>query len=282
MQDEPTQLPAVNAFDGEPPAFELLAQQNGFRFWNASDLARALGYSSTAEIAKALNKGVGVCMMLNIPVIENFEQTGVGAAPEYKLSRFACYLTVMNANVRNPLVARAQVFFAGLADAFWQSMQQQGEVDRLLVRGEISEHEKALAKVAHGSGVQDYARFHNAGYVGMYNMPIWTLKNFKRFEGTGSLLDRMGRDELAANLFRLTQTEAKIRNERIQGQQGLETAAETVGRIVRNTVIQISGAAPEHLPLAAPIAQTKRSIKATQKAFVKLDSAAAPKQNKPD
>lgn len=260
-----------NAFDGEPPAFELLAQQNGFRFWLASDLARSLGYENTAPLHKALNKALAVCMMLNIDVAENFTSLSSGKEPEYKLSRFACYLVTMNADIRNPLVARAQVFFANLANSFWEAMQQHSEVDRLLVRGEISQHEKSLASVAKSSGVEDYAKFQNAGYIGMYNMPIWKLKNFKRFEGSGSLLDRMGRDELAANLFRLTQTEAKIRNESINGQQNLETAAETVGRIVRNTVLQISGQAPENLPLSAPIGDTKKSIKATQRGFKKLD-----------
>ncbi len=264
-------LPAINAFDGDPPPFELLAQENGFRYWFASDLARALGYEDTEPIAKALNKALGVCMMLNIDVAENFASVRPGKAPEYRLSRFACYLTVMNADVRNPLVARAQGFFAGLAEAFWEAMQQNAEVERLVVRGEISQHEKSLAGVAKMSGVEDYARFQNAGYVGMYNMSIWRLKNFKRFTGTGSLLDRMGREELAANLFRLTQTEAKIRNEGIKGQQPLECAAETVGRIVRDAVIKISGRAPEHMPLSAPIADTKKSIKATHKAFQKLD-----------
>jgi len=265
-----------NAFDGEPPAFELLAQQNGFRFWLASDLAKALGYDDTEPLHKALNKALAVCMMLNIDVTENFTSIAPGKAPEYKLSRFACYLTVMNADTRNPLVARAQVFFASLANAFWEAMAQHDEVDRLLVRGEISQHEKSLAGVAHKNGVNDYARFQNAGYVGMYNMPIWKLKSYKRFNGDGSLLDRMGRDELAANLFRLTQTEAKIRNDGIKGQQNLETAAETVGRIVRNTVLQISGQAPENMPLSAPINDTKKSIKATQRAFKKLDKTSSP------
>jgi DNA-damage-inducible protein D len=261
----------TNAFDGNPPAFELLAQQNGFRFWMATDLARSLGYESTAELYKAINKALGVCMMLNIDVADNFTSVTTGKTPEYKLSRFACYLTVMNADTRNPLVARAQVFFAGLANAFWEVMQQNEEVDRLLVRGEISQHEKSLASVAHKSGVEDYAKFQNAGYLGMYNMPIWKLKEFKKLESGGTLLDRMGRDELAANLFRLTQTEAKIRNDRIRGQKNLDEAAQNVGRIVRDTVLKISGQAPENLPLAPPISNTKKSIKATQRAFKKLD-----------
>lgn len=263
--------PPLHAFEGDTPAFELLAQENGFRYWFASDLAKALGYETTAEIQKALNKALGVCMTLNIDVAENFTSLRSGKAPEYKLSRFACYLTVMNADPRNPLVARAQGFFAALADAFWESMQQQEEVERMVARGEISEHEKSLAGTAQRSGVQDYARFHNAGYVGLYNMPLWQLKAYKRLPRDAVLLDRMGREELAANLFRLSQTEAKIVHEGIHGQQPLETAAETVGRIVRAAVLQISGQAPENLPLAGPISETKKRIKATQRAFKKLD-----------
>lgn len=261
----------TTAFDGDPPPFELLAQANGFRFWLASDLARSLGYPTTADIQKALNKALGVCMTLNIEVAENFTSLRAGREPEYRLSRFACYLTVMNADVRNPLVARAQAFFAALADAFWQSMAQQEEVERMVARGEISHQEKSLAGVAKRSGVEDYARFHNAGYVGMYNMPLWKLKHYKRLPNDAMLLDRMGREELAANLFRLTQTESKIVHDEVKGQQELERAAETVGRIVRNAVLQVSGQAPENLPLAGPIAETKKSIKATQRAFKKLD-----------
>lgn len=261
----------INAFDGDPPAFELLAQQNGFRYWMASDLAKALGYENTEKIGKALNKAIGVCMTLNIKIPENFTEVADGDTKDYRLSRFACYLTTMNADIRNPLVAKAQAFFAELADSFWEAMHQNAEVERLVVRGEISEHEKSLASVAKQGGVEDYAKFHNAGYVGMYNMPIWKLKKFKHFNGAGTLLDRMGRDELAANLFRLTQTEAKIKNENIKGQQPLETAAEIVGRVVRNAVIQISGTAPEQLPLSSPIATTKKSVKATQRAFKKMD-----------
>lgn len=265
----------ITAFDGETPAFELLAQQNGFRYWMASDLAKALGYDSASNIGNALNKALGVCMTLGIDVGENFNLITPGKTPEYKLSRFACYLTVMNGDVRNPLVARAQAFFAGLANAFWESMQQQGEVERLAVRGEISQHEKSLAGVVHQSGITDYAKFQNAGYMGMYNMPIWQLKKYKGVSADTALLDRMGRDELAANLFRLTQTEAKIVNDKVRGQQNLESAAETVGRIVREAVLKISGHAPENLPLGEPIGQAKKSIKATQRAFKKLDKPGA-------
>jgi DNA-damage-inducible protein D len=265
----PTQ--ALNAFEGDPPAFEQLAQQNGFRYWTASNLAKALGYDSTERIVNAINKAIGVCMTNNFSVAENIECLTQGKRPEYKLSRFACYLTVMNADVRNPLVAKAQGFFAALADEYWQSLNQNIEVERLYERGEISKFEKSIASTAFNHGVQNYAHFQNAGYLGMYNMPIWDVKRYKNSPQEGSLLDRMGGDELAANHFRLRMTEAKIRNEAINGQQPLENAAQTVGQIVREATIKALGRTPESLPLSLPITDTKKRVKATQKAFLKLD-----------
>jgi|TergutMp193P3_1026864.scaffolds.fasta_scaffold38606_1 DNA-damage-inducible protein D len=264
----------VNAFEGNPPPFELLAQENGFRFWSASNLASALGYADISLLRKAINKALSICTMLDINVAENILQLTQNGKLDYRLSRFACYLIVMNANIRNPMVARAQAFFAGLAESFWKAMHQDTEVDRLVVRGELSEREKSLAGVAKRGGVENYARFQDAGYIGLYNMPLWKLKIYKGFTGKEPMLDHMGRDELAANLFRLTQTEAKIRNERIRGQQSLEDAAETVGRIVRKTIEDISGQTPEDLPLVNPIAHTKRSIKSVQRGFKKLDKKA--------
>jgi DNA-damage-inducible protein D len=259
----------VNAFEGDPPPFELLVQENGFPFWTASSLAAALGYEDVSKLRNAINKALAVCMQLGIDVAENFAHLPGGF--DYRLSRFACYLTVMNASTRNPLVAHAQGYFAALAESFWKAMQQDAEVDRLYTRGELSEREKSLSSVAKSHGVESYGRFHNAGYLGMYNMPLWKLEKHKKFHGKGPLLDHMGRDELASNLFRLTQTEAKIRNGGIHGQRSLEDAAESVGRIVRETMLKISGQRPEDLPLASPISDTRKSIKATQRGFKKLD-----------
>lgn len=104
-------------------------------------------------------------------------------------------------------------------------------------------------------------------------MNIRALKNKKGlFEGGGSLLDFMNNEELAANIFRITQTEAKIRNQNIQGQKNLENAAETVGRSVRNVMIQNTGVAPENLKLSEDkINRIKSNIKKTHKALVKHD-----------
>lgn len=103
-------------------------------------------------------------------------------------------------------------------------------------------------------------------------MDISTLKRFKGLPRDRTALDFMGKEELAANLFRITQTEAKIRNERVRGQRALETAAHDVGRTVRSTMIRTRGSHPEHLPIATDIVIVRKSIKAARKEFEKLDS----------
>ncbi|MNH24237.1 DNA-damage-inducible protein D [compost metagenome] len=193
---------------------------------------------------------------------------------DYKLSRFACYLTAMNGDGKKPEVARAQAYFAAVAETFKRYIDQAEDVERVLIRDEISLHEKSLSGVAKQAGVTEYHFFQNAGYRGLYNMNMSDLKNRKGLIGkdsTRSLLDFMGKQELAANLFRVTQTEAKMENEGIRGQKAAERAAEAVGRKVRQTMIEISGDTPESLPLARDLKQVKGDLKASSKEFKKLD-----------
>lgn len=252
-------------------SFDQFAKQNGITYWLASDLAVMLGYKDTSSLKKALNKAYSVCLSANIPVIENFIQI---ENSDFKMTRFACYLTVMNGDISNPKVATAQAYFAYLADEIQSVYQSADDVDRVYLRGDISEREKTLSHIAHKHGVQNYALFQNAGYRGMYNMNLNALKNQKGFalQQKGSLLDFMNNEELAANIFRITQTEAKIRNQNITGQQNLENAAETVGRAVRNVMISNTGTAPEDLKLSSEkVDKIKSSIKQTRKALEKHD-----------
>lgn len=265
-------------FEPERTSFETLGRENGFRHWHGSDLALMLGYEDLDATRKAINKAMTVCMTLNIPVIENFQQVETEREKnDFKLSRFACYLTVMNGDVRNEKVAKAQAYFVHLAEAFRQYIQQADAVERVLVRSEVSEREKSLSGTAHQHGVENYAFFQNAGYRGMYNMNMAQLKDYKGMREAGSLLDFMGKEELAANLFRITQTEAKIRNDKVSGQRQLERTAEGVGREVRETMIRISGTHPETLPLENNIADVRRGIKQTHKELHALDK---PKKRK--
>lgn len=144
------------------------------------------------------------------------------------------------------------------------------KIDRLLIREELTEGNKSLATVAKKAGVEDYARFQNAGYLGMYNMPNWKLAS-KRNVKKEKLMDSMGRTELAANLFRITQTEERIKNKNIQGQNALEQTHYDVGKEVRNIVIKNAGKNPENLPQEKELPNIKKELKQGYKNMIKED-----------
>ena len=266
-------LPDVFHFDEGKESFEDFGQTNGGVFWLASDLQKLLGYENEASFNKALNKAMIACNTLNIPIIENFEQIKGGASNDWKLSRFACYLITMNADPKKANVAKAQAYFATIAGAINNYLLEAQKVERIVVREEISDREKSLAGVVHRAGVENYPFFQNAGYRGMYNMTIAQLRERRNIEKHRSPLDFMGKNELAANLFRVTQTELKIKQENITGQPKLEATAETVGREVRVAMKKISGIPPENLPIAQDIIEVKKALKETRKKLKKIDNS---------
>ncbi|MGC4083396.1 MAG: hypothetical protein QM736_15120 [Vicinamibacterales bacterium] len=127
--------------------------------------------------------------------------------------------------------------------------------------------------VASHAGVANFAFFQSAGYRGMYNMTLAQLRDHRDIDRSRSPLDFMGREELAANLFRITQTEAKIRNEGVRGQKALENAARTVGAKVRKTMLELGGTAPERLPPAEDIKTVKKGLKQAHRQFERLGPA---------
>lgn len=267
-----------------PASFENESLENGFTHWFASKLMRFLGYESWSSFQKAINKAMITCNTLNIPIIENFTQAETIAdgkhLHDFKLSRFACYLIVMNANSKKEPVAQAQVYFANLAGAVQNYLQEAEKVERINVRSEVSERERSLSGVAHKAGTENYSFFQNAGYRGMYNKNISQLKNLRKVPAGRSLLDFMGKDELAANLFRITQTELKIKQDDIKGQSRLEAAAETVGQKVRKTMLDISGIAPENLSSEEDILKVKKELKNKSKQIKSLDKNTKGKKSK--
>jgi DNA-damage-inducible protein D len=275
MKPPPNQMDLFH-LDEDRPSFERLGQGNGGKFWYARDFMRMLGYESFQSFQKAINKAIATCTALNIPVAENFSQvsrplpTGE-IVSDFKLTRFACYLIAINGDVRKPEVAAAQAYFVTMAEAFRHYIQTADSVERVQIREEISERERSLSAVAHAAGVEQYPFFHNAGYRGMYNMDMNELRQLKGVSSARSLLDFMGRQELAANLFRITQTEAKIENEEIRGQGRLERTAFDVGQTVRKTMIELSGKAPESLPISEDIREVKGNLKHARREFGKLD-----------
>ncbi len=265
----------LTVFDDDAQlTFDDFARENGVTYWLASDLAMMLGYTAMDQINKAINKATSVCVNLNIAVFDNFIQIqSDNSQNDFKLTRFACYLTVMNGDISNAKIANAQAYFASLAADVQAAYQNNDGVNRVFLRGEITSREKNLNHVAHKHGVQDYGLFQNAGYRGMYNMNLRQLKARKGLtDKDGTMLDFMGSEELAANIFRITQTEARIRNQNLQGQNSLENAAETVGRSVRNVMISNTGTAPENIKLSQDKIQKVRSgIKKTHRALIKHD-----------
>jgi DNA-damage-inducible protein D len=256
--------------------FEDFGQENGVRYWYARDLALFLGYADYAVFRKnAINKAMAACGELSIPINETFvdcERNVDGeVVRDLKLTRFACYLASMNADIRKPRVAQAQAYFAGLAVALHEYQNQIDGVERVVIRGEIAERGDSLRGVAKDAGVVNYAYFQNAGYRGMYNMNLNRLRTIKGVPDGRSPLDFMGKRELAGNLFRITETEAEIRSKGVYGQGPLEETAESVGKRVRDAMLKSDGVAPEDLEAAQDIAKVRKSLKHANQQFKQID-----------
>jgi len=256
-------LPAnVFHFDEDRPGFEDLGNENGPTHWHESILMEALGYESDQGFIKALTRAKQACLSLGIQCEDHFVRQQDG---KHAITRFGCYLVAMNGDPRKPQVAAAQAYFAAIAETFQTHLEHVEAIDRMLIREDVKDGEKSLAGTVQAHGVQKHAFFHNKGYLGMYNMSLSRLKEYKGIGAKENPLDRMGRAELAANLFRITQTEAKITRDNIRGQSRLEDAAFDVGREVRHTMERVSGTVPEELPVAEDIRRVRGKLKGTRK-----------------
>ncbi len=169
-------------FDHDRKGFDDFGHLNGMKFWWARDLMAFLGYDDFND--KAITRAVRACTTLGINIFENFQQVQREVdgklVSDYKLSRFACYLTAMNGDVRKPQVAQAQAYFAAVAETAREYFQGADSVERVLVRGEVSEREKSLNSTAKSAGIVNYPLFQNAGYRGMYNMDLVAAAPRKR------------------------------------------------------------------------------------------------------
>jgi DNA-damage-inducible protein D len=263
-------------FDREHPRFEDMYHQNGAIYWYASDLiVNMFGYDQYFPTMKPIQKAIQVCIATNIDTTENFKEEyrkiDGKHVKDFKLSRFACYLVAMNSDIKKPFVAQAQAYFAAFTATVQQYIQDQEDIERVPLRTEISAYEKTLASTAKHSGIQNYAYFQNNGYRGLYNMSIEKIRALKRLPDRKPLFDYMGPEELGANIFRITQTEAKIKRERLRGQPALEAAALEVGQAVRQSIKDMGGTLPEELPPYEAIQHIKSDLKKTNRVFHKSD-----------
>lgn len=259
-----------NAFscEGGLPQFEKLGVQNGATHWSEELVRNALGYQGEASFRNVLNKAMQTCLTIGTPIEDEFIRLSDG---NYVLTRFACYLIAMNGDNKKEEVAAAQVYFARIAETFADSLAHVEGIDRLLIRGEVSDGEKSLSSTAFQRGVTNFGYFQNAGFRGMYNMNYSQLRGHKGVPANKRLIDYMGKTELAAHLFRITQTDEKIKTTGVHGQHALETIANQVGKMVRESMWKISGKTPESLPIAPHVTAVRKTIKSTNKALKKLD-----------
>lgn len=253
--------------------FEEASHQNGVCYWLDTDLMRLLGYTDYAQFRKVVLKAISSCSGLEIDPLDDFirheHTTEDGIEGHYKLTRLACFLVTQQADQNKHEVRMLQFCLANMADI----LMGYDEIERLEVRGKPTEEEKSLSSTAKVHGVANYAFFKDKGYRGMYNMGLAQLKKHKGFLAkSGTLYDRMSTTELAANLFRITQTKERIKSQQLRGQDELEHAAYTVGRTVRKIVMENTGKKPEALPLEEKeIKQIKTEGKKTVRNIRKID-----------
>jgi len=257
--------PIENLFDGDLPVFEQKSRHTDFPTWSAREFASWLGYDDFAKFQKVLAKSQEILLSLSIDITEHFNQeiTQERGRPrkDIRLTRFACYLATMCSDSKKPIVAKALVYFARFSEECQRYMDDSEQVNRVLTRREISKHERSLSSTAKKAGVEDYGLFRNAGYRGLYSKNLDDLKKLKGVPEGACLLDYMGSEELAANLFQNTQTEAKIKSEGIRGQKHLERTAEEVGKTVRDAMWKINQKRPEDLPIQEDIKGVKKGLK---------------------
>ena len=258
---------------------------NGEFFWTGRDLAEILTYTDwrnfrdVVEKAKEASNNAGV--FSNDHFVEFTEEISAGKGAKGKrenvvLSRHACYLIAMNADPTKPEVATAQNYF--VVQTQRQEIEQQltDEQRRLLLRNRVKDGNKALGAAAYAAGVTSakFGIFHDAGYKGLYDgRGRDAIKQLKGIPEDEDLLDCMGRVELAANEFRITQTEQKIRTENIKGEQKAIDTHYNVGREVRKAIQNIGGAAPEKLPAVPSIKKLSSQQEKRGKKLVKAVTA---------
>jgi len=245
-------------------SFEEFKLKNGQYYWLASDLMQFLGYDDMKSFSRVLQRAQRAMLALGINTFDNFVQSprevDGETVEDYKLTRFACYLTAMNANPKKEQVARVQTYFILMTRQFELYLQNPEHVDRITIRDEMKIEQTSLASTVKRAGVDNYANFQNAGYLGMYNMMNVELAR-RRGLKPGELLDHMSKVELSANLFRITMTEEYIKTQDIRGQDRLENAHYEVGRKVRKTVREITGKNPEQLPIEKRIPEVQKELK---------------------
>ena len=236
--------------------------ENNNEYWYARELQIVLGYHQWRSISDLIKRAKVACRESNYDVYNHFAlqrkmiklaKGATRSVPDYKLSRYACYLIVMNGNPKKEVIALAQTYFAiqtrkqELSEKEYNNLTE--DEKRLYRRNQVRKGNYSLTKTAVKSGVKDLARFHNAGYKGLYNGEtaddIFKRKKLRYRE---DILDNMGSEELADNIFRIAQTDAKLKRDNVDNEYTANFIHYEVGKKVRNTIKELGGTMPENLP----------------------------------
>lgn len=235
--------------------------ENGFEYWEARELQKVLEYAQWRRFEAVINRAIIACKLSNNNVSDHFAKVGkivnTGVATkeidDYKLSRYACYLIVQNGDAKKQVIALGQTYFAiqtrkqEITEEEYLNLSE--DEKRLYTRINVNNKNKKLFYTAKNAGVKNFGKFNNYGYKGLYNGE--TAKDIairKNIDENDDILDWMGSTELAANLFRITQTEDVVNKKQIKGEENACNTHYKVGTAVRNAIKEIGGTMPEELP----------------------------------
>lgn len=290
VRTDPKELPAVTPLSASNETIERLIAEfeaagqtddAGNEYWLARDIQNLLGYAKWDNFLTVIAKAKEACKSAGHGCDDHFAGVGkmvpLGSGAEREvediiLSRYACYLVAQNADGKKRPVAFAQTYFAiqtrrqEIADQEAQEYTPLSEDERrVLLRDEIKTHNKNLASAAKNAGVREgmeFAIFQTEGYKGLYGgLDVPGIRRRKGLTPKQAILDHMGSTELAANLFRATQTEDKLRREGIKGKEAANKAHYLVGAKVRQTIKDLGGVMPERLPAAEDVTKVARRLR---------------------
>ena len=254
-----------NLIAKEYKSFEAIKHlaEDGHEFWYARELAMVLEYVQWRNFTKVLDRAKLSCKNSGYAISDHFAEvsktiampkSAIKQVIEFKLTRYACYLIVQNGDPRKEVIALGQTYFAiqtrrqEVADYFNQLDEDN---KRLVIRGDIKQWNQMLAEAAHNAGVmsdEDYAAFQNAGYMGLYGgMKVEDIHKKKELKKNDRILDFMRSTELIANLFRISQTEEKLKKDKAATADAANEIHFIVGREVRGTIERVGGTMPEDL-----------------------------------
>jgi len=242
---------------------------DGIDFWLARELQDLLGYADWDNFKNVIDKAKMTCESTGNEIHHHFGDTthmialgkgGKRNVDDVALTRYACYLIAMNGDSSKPQIAEAQTYFA-IQTRRQELTDQLGEAEkRLALRDRVKNANVHLTSAAKDCGVTNWAFFQNAGYQGLYGgLGVAEIKQKKGISAKESLLDRIDRAELAANEFRITQTEQKLLRDQIKGERAATDTHREVGAEVRKTIQKIGGITPEELPAASSIKELEKA-----------------------